>query len=60
VIEYHFDPFAFQPEFFERKSKTPGPVEGVKNDKNSLLVGLNIRKTGLCVKQERPQDVMPH
>jgi hypothetical protein len=29
------------------------------NDKKTLWVGLNIRKTELPVKQKRPQDAMP-
>jgi hypothetical protein len=28
-----------------------------QNDKNSLLLGLNIRKAELSVKQKRPQDM---
>jgi hypothetical protein len=53
VIEHHFDPFAFQPEFFERKSKTPGPVEGVKNDKNSLWVGFEYMENGVVCQAKK-------
>jgi hypothetical protein len=48
--------FCWHPTHLERSSEKGFSLSTAQNDKNSLWVGLNIRKPKWYVKQKRPQD----